>query len=59
MVLRPYQYHAVEVIVERVKNSEKVWLYLAYHWIRQDPDFFQDRADPYPISTCTQGSICS
>ena len=36
MALRPYQYYAVEAIVERVKNTREVRLYLAYHRLRQD-----------------------
>jgi len=34
MVLRPYQYYATESIIDRVKNSTKKRLYLAYNWIR-------------------------
>ena len=38
MVLRPYQHHAVEAIVERGQEHREVRVYLAYHRLRQNPD---------------------
>ena len=58
MVLRPYQYHAVEGNRRAGQELREVRLYLAYHRFRQDPDLFQDRTNSHAFPACTQGRVC-
>ncbi|SPW31529.1 Uncharacterised protein [Elizabethkingia miricola] len=56
MVLRPYQYYAVESIIKKVKeneilngyNIEKKWLHLAYNWKWKNLNQFQKPVRSYP-----------
>jgi hypothetical protein len=51
MALRPYQFYAVEAIVNRVVNTQKKRLYLAHNRIRKDAHILQGSADPHAKPT--------
>ncbi len=59
MVLRPYQYYAVEALIDRVKNSRKN----GYIWHTTGSgktlDHFQGKSDINEATQDKKGSLCS